>query len=269
MTHSSDQPGPQSAEFEPATRKHTISFLRLATLCIPVVLLLAARLADVTPIPALRHAWNDTLIQIFKSSSPPENPVLIVAIDDASLADVGRWPWDRGTLADLVTAAADLNPSLVGINLLLAESQIDDGAGDDQLAEALSAVDTVLGSEIVSTGGNNAVQSVLSPFPLLRQRAAGEGFLSAFPDFDGRLRGQPAALSVDGRLVPSFAAEIIREFNRISTLEVEPGVFGTPAKLALANERLYLDWQGRLLPDFGALAVADQISAIDLLNGNV
>ncbi len=190
-----------------------------------------------------------------------------MAIDDKSLADVGRWPWSRGILADLLEVTTRQDPVVVGINLLLAENQTDDETGDQRLAENLSTVDTVLGSEVIGSNGTGLRQSLLSPLPQMRRNAAAVGFLSAFPDDDGQLRGQPAAMAVEDQLIPSFSTEIIRTFSGISTLEIEPGLFGTPATVALANEALPLDWQGRLLPDFGALSVAEHISAVDLLNG--
>lgn len=238
-------------------------------LCLPIALLLAARLVDMAPIPSLRNGWNDALAGLFRSSTPPENPVLIVAIDDKSLARIGRWPWSRGKLADLVEATSAADPTLIGINLLLADDQTDDATGDLRLARTISTIDTVLGSEIIGSTATGLQRNLLSSLPRLRQHAAAEGFLSAFPDDDGRLRGQPAALTVDAQLVPSFSTEIIRTFSGISTLEIEPGLFGTPARLALADKRLSLDWQGRLLPDFGALSVARQLSAVDLLDGNI
>src|SRR5690242_1761541 len=42
-------------------------------------------------------------------------PAVIVAIDEASLAKYGQWPWPRSELARLVTAIGALKPAAIGI----------------------------------------------------------------------------------------------------------------------------------------------------------
>ena len=47
--------------------------------------------------------------------------VVIVAIDDASLARVGQWPWPRQIQAKLVSAITAAHPAALGIDLLWPE----------------------------------------------------------------------------------------------------------------------------------------------------
>src|ERR1700710_1306510 len=49
------------------------------------------------------------------------DPVKIVAIDDASLAAVGQWPWPRQVSAELVKKILDQHPAALGIDLLWSE----------------------------------------------------------------------------------------------------------------------------------------------------
>ena len=44
--------------------------------------------------------------------------VVIVAIDEASLAKVGRWPWPRARIADLVDRLADAGVSAIGFDVV-------------------------------------------------------------------------------------------------------------------------------------------------------
>ena len=48
-------------------------------------------------------------------------PVMIVAIDDASLAAVGQWPWPRQIDAELVQKILAGHPAALGIDLLWSE----------------------------------------------------------------------------------------------------------------------------------------------------
>jgi len=48
-------------------------------------------------------------------------PVVIVAIDDKSLAQYGQWPWSRARVADLVDKIAAGKPSVLGVDIIFAE----------------------------------------------------------------------------------------------------------------------------------------------------
>jgi serine phosphatase RsbU (regulator of sigma subunit)/CHASE2 domain-containing sensor protein len=53
--------------------------------------------------------------------TPVSDPVAIVAIDEASLAAVGQWPWPRHRLAELVRRILAARPAVLGIDLLWPE----------------------------------------------------------------------------------------------------------------------------------------------------
>jgi CHASE2 domain-containing sensor protein len=63
---------------------------------------------------------------------PPRDDVVIVAIDDDSLIQVGRWPWRREVTALLLERLQAAGPRSIGIDLLFAEP----AAGDARLAAA-------------------------------------------------------------------------------------------------------------------------------------
>jgi len=50
--------------------------------------------------------------------------IVIVDIDEKSLAKVGRWPWSRNKLADLVDAIFVHEPAVVGLDVLFAEPEV-------------------------------------------------------------------------------------------------------------------------------------------------
>src|ERR1700747_3734362 len=50
-------------------------------------------------------------------------PVVIVEIDDPSIAEIGRWPWSRRIFARLLDRIADAKPGLVCLDLLFTEPQ--------------------------------------------------------------------------------------------------------------------------------------------------
>ena len=48
-------------------------------------------------------------------------PVVIVAIDDPSLARYGQWPWPRTVLARLIERIAEAKPAVIGVDIVMAE----------------------------------------------------------------------------------------------------------------------------------------------------
>lgn len=55
----------------------------------------------------------------------PTGDVVIIAIDDASVRDIGRWPWSRAVMADLVTRLSDAKPAVIGLDIVHSESAPD------------------------------------------------------------------------------------------------------------------------------------------------
>jgi adenylate cyclase len=54
---------------------------------------------------------------------PPNPNIVIVSIDEASLARVGRWPWSRTVLADLVRALDRAGAATIAFDTLLSEPE--------------------------------------------------------------------------------------------------------------------------------------------------
>jgi len=75
---------------------------------------------------------------------PARNDVIIVAIDDASIAEVGQWPWRPDRLANLLDHIAAANPRSVGIDIILSEPDFRDMDDDKILVEQLRRMPNAL-----------------------------------------------------------------------------------------------------------------------------
>ena len=56
-----------------------------------------------------------------RSAPPASDDILIVAIDDRSLAEIGRWPWDRRELAKLLDRLTAGGAGAVLLDVFLSE----------------------------------------------------------------------------------------------------------------------------------------------------
>lgn len=61
------------------------------------------------------------------SEHSPGDRVAVIAIDDESISNLGRWPWPRDRLADMIKQLADGGADVIGNTILLSEPQIDPG----------------------------------------------------------------------------------------------------------------------------------------------
>jgi adenylate cyclase len=126
-----------------------------------VLVTIAIGLAVVIAIALLNHAYPRALElaqltsgdwRIYHAGLPqPTGAVVIARIDDKSIAELGRWPWDRKVEARLVQALAGDKAAVIGFDVLMTERDSADverdvivaqlrGAGvSDQALRALAA----------------------------------------------------------------------------------------------------------------------------------
>jgi len=61
------------------------------------------------------------------SSRIPSERIAVIAIDDTSIANIGRWPWSRDVHAQLVQKLAAAHAKVIGFTVFFSEPQIDPG----------------------------------------------------------------------------------------------------------------------------------------------
>jgi adenylate cyclase len=83
--------------------------------------LLVALLWSLGTLDSLEDLAFDYAMKRRGPESPTRARVAVVAIDERSLGEVGRWPWLRSKVADLVRAIRKAGARVVAIDLLMAE----------------------------------------------------------------------------------------------------------------------------------------------------
>jgi adenylate cyclase len=62
-----------------------------------------------------------------RGPKPAGKEMVIIAIDDASIKEVGRWPWSREVMAKLLTRLKKAEPRVVALDIIFAEREITAG----------------------------------------------------------------------------------------------------------------------------------------------
>ncbi|MCR4256274.1 MAG: CHASE2 domain-containing protein, partial [Candidatus Uhrbacteria bacterium] len=144
--------------------------------------------------------------------------VVIVAIDDASLGRIGRWPWPRTVHADLIDRLAAHDVKAIGYDVNFPE--ISDARADARLAEAIRRSGRVvlpveLSFEITNGRLSFASGRVVQPIAEIQSIAAASGFTNTPLDEDGIARRVPAFVrDAGGSLVYGFSYEVARLAGR-------------------------------------------------------
>jgi serine/threonine-protein kinase len=63
------------------------------------------------------------------SSRTPSDKVVVIAIDDASIRNIGRWPWSREVHAKVTETLANAKAKVIGNLVFFSEPQVDAGFG--------------------------------------------------------------------------------------------------------------------------------------------
>ena len=82
--------------------------------------LIALRILDPVIVTNLRNQAFD-LYQRIKPREISKLAVSIIDIDDASLAQIGQWPWPRSTIADLLTKATQDGSVAIALDIVFSE----------------------------------------------------------------------------------------------------------------------------------------------------
>lgn len=123
---------------------------------------------------------------------PADDRILIVGVDNASLAKVGKWPWRRSVHAALIRRLAASGAAVIAYDVLFTEAG---PAQEDRRLETAMRAGTpvLLPLEIQTPGANGRAYDVAQPIPSLLTAAGGVGSVGLLFDEDGIVRR--AALS--------------------------------------------------------------------------
>jgi adenylate cyclase len=138
---------------------------------------------------ALDHQIHDWRLAAF-SDSGQDDRIVIVDIDEKSLAAVGRWPWPRETVAALAQKIVDeQGAAVVGFDVVFSDREL--GADPDRLRA------------LVARNGDQAARAAVDQIaPLLDTDALLAGVLSGRPAVLGYYFSQGTPPRRDGVLPP-------------------------------------------------------------------
>jgi signal transduction histidine kinase len=252
--------------------------------------------------PGLLLRVNDGAGDVLRRAirtAPPDPRVVIVDIDERSVAELGQWPWRRDRLGTLVERLQSDGAGAIAFDLVFSEpdrSGAVDPSGDAVFAQSLGTGNAIVGYAFtfdrpgVQGGGcelhpfpltlvqprGTAVErpmfeadGVICSLPALTGAAGRSGFLNATPDADGTLRRVPLVIGLRGAVYPSLAlAAALPALG--SSAPALAAVNANSTSLALNGRTVPLDGRSNLLLRFrGARRTFPFVPAADVIAGRV
>lgn len=177
-----------------------------------LVLTAASLLVAWAVVASWTQAVDNRLYDLVQRSAagPVDERILLVEIDDASLREIGRWPWPRSVHVGLLQRLAAAKPLAVGYDVLFTEPSADDAA----LAAAMQQAGNVYlpGLVLRDMAGSEAFTPPVADLA----GAAHVGIAEVMFDDDGVVRRADTGIAVDERMMQQMVSVLAQR--------VEPGL---------------------------------------------
>ncbi|GAQ30402.1 multi-sensor signal transduction histidine kinase [Ralstonia sp. NT80] len=203
----------------------------------------------------LDSALYDTVITLH--GHPARDDIVIVAIDDQSLDAMGRWPWPRRRLADLLARVGAAHPRGIGVDILFIEPDLAHPEDDHALAAAVAQA----GHVILPALPERTEQGRVYHYPFLGIEAT-VAHINAAADADSVVRGVYLAEGPRGHVLDHLAVQLARLAAQAPA--------STPATLDLETDAGGWTRQAHIRLSFaGPAGTFRHVPALDVLNGRV
>ncbi|MBW0451034.1 CHASE2 domain-containing protein [bacterium M00.F.Ca.ET.228.01.1.1] len=160
-----------------AGRRFLIEWVAIG--CLGITVILFGSLGRMSA--SVDHLMYDRLLMWRAQPVLPD--IVVLEIDNESIAQLGRWPWPRSVHASLLEQLAKARPAAVVYDVLFTEPARDDAS----FARAVALSPTYL-PVLLTNDGRGGRHAVVEPVAPLAQAAAGLGHINLEVDSDGIVR---------------------------------------------------------------------------------
>lgn len=204
----------KTGKFKSDTRRRS----KAAWFALIVIAATAAGMFAAWRAPGLNLYAQDRLMRS-RGSLPEPDDIVIVAIDDASVAKLGRFPWSREYSAQLLNKISAAQPKAIALDVVYSEPT--DEAADRALADSIKRAGNVVASEQLIEDRDAPELSRaewLKSLPAIETAAAGTGHVNVETEADGAARELLLRLADDeGEPRWALAIETVRVGDNLNS----------------------------------------------------
>ncbi len=239
---------------------------------------------------------------ILRGPIPTSGNVVIIDIDEKSLAEYGQWPWPRDITASVLEKLTAQGAGIVGLDIVFAQADRsaalrEQGAQplcehpNDSLLSHTVANGPIIGGYYFSFDTNDTkVPSIPAVFiekglsegsyvpepsgarlniDCIQRSFYSSGFFNIMPDEEGAIRHVPLLMRFEGVLYPSLALEMVRIYANSSRVTVYNTILGVQS-IAMGDMKIPTDSHARLSLNYrGPSRSFPYISVSDLMHDRI
>ena len=227
-----------------------------------------AILVTLSGVTAPLDAWvYDRLVL---GAAPAADPrIVVVDIDQKSLAELGRWPWSRRTHAQLVDRLRMAEAKGIAFNILLSEPALFDPEGDALLARAIGRSGRVVLPVLAESVQLNGPSVELMPIPEFAASAASLGHAEMVLDDDGVARSVYLRAGLGSPHWPALALALLQLDQPPGTATELPGRRRVKTELPAASPFDWVRDHEVLVPFTSPPNAFRHVSYTDVLNQRI
>src|SRR6188768_3804819 len=137
-----------------------------------VAVLTVLRAFDPLPLRVGREITFDEYQRLLPRTFDPSLPVRVVDIDEASLRELGQWPWPRNRIAEMVDRLSAMGASAIAFDILFAEP---DRLSPRSVMRDVEGIDPALASKLPDNDEIFAQSMAANPLVVLGFGLSNEG----------------------------------------------------------------------------------------------
>jgi diguanylate cyclase (GGDEF)-like protein/PAS domain S-box-containing protein len=207
--------------------------------------------------------FYDSVLRSLNQEAAQE--IVLIEIDQKSLAKLGRWPWRRHLHARLVERLSEASPAVLGLDVNFAEADLEHPEDDRMLLEALVHYGRVVLPVVLEQESLGGPLRETLPLPPFAQAAAALGHVDIELDGDGLARSVYLMAGLQMPRWPAFALAMMEVTGKWQRGDPLPGERAPAPRLARSWHRDYRV----LVPLAGNESRFRTYSFVDVLEGKV
>lgn len=151
---------------------------------------------------AFEEKTYDLRFKVLRGAVTPDPDIAIIAIDDKSIAALGRYPWSRDNYALLIDKLVSVKAKAVMFDAFFPERE--NRTNDGLFAAATRRAGNVVLGVAFNFDKEGRVTTITRSLPEIERGAVGVGLINQMPDDDGVVRRIPLLLEKDGKQIASL-----------------------------------------------------------------
>ncbi|OGS96027.1 MAG: guanylate cyclase [Gallionellales bacterium RIFCSPLOWO2_02_FULL_57_47] len=213
-------------------------------------------------VEAFEARTYDLRFKSLRGAVPPSADIAIIAIDDKSIAELGRFPWTRSQYVRLLDRLSAAGAKVLLVDAFFSEKETP--AIDRSFAAAIRKAGNVVLAVPFDFDKQLRVIGSTHSLPEIESAAAGIGHINLLPEDDGVNRRNKLLIEENGKLVPSLG--LMGAMTALGEKEFIPGLF----EIRLGDRHIPVDGNYSMWINYaGPPGNYPRYSFTDIVNGRI